>query len=118
MITYKKYNKSPRSLKQMILVTVILIGCGTGSLYLIDTYNNPNLYGKWISTETLEEVVFNRDGTVTLKDAPYIPKFQIIAPDKMLYTIEDKEFDTYYKLEGRSLYWGLSKEQVEVFKRK
>ena len=118
MITYKKNKKSPKSLKQMIIGTVLLIGCGTGSLYFIDNYNNPGLYGKWISTETLEEIVFNKDGTVTLNDVPYIPQFQITAPNKMLYTVEDKEFDTYYALDGRSLYWGLSKEQVEVFKRK
>ena len=36
----------------------------------------------------------------------------------MLYTVEDKEFETYYELDGRSLYWGISKEQAEIFKRK
>ena len=118
MTTYKRNKKSPKSLSRMIIGTLLLIGVGTCSLYTVEQYNNPELHGKWISTETLEELVFNEDGTVTLNEAIYIPKFQVTAPNKMLYTVEDKEFETYYELDGRSLYWGISKEQAEIFKRK
>lgn len=119
MPTYQnKNNKSARPISHMIIGTIALIGVGACSLYGIERYNKPQLYGKWISTETHEEIAFNEDGTVTLNDVIYTPKFQLISPNKMLYTIEDKQFETYYHIDGRYLDWGMSETEVEQFKRK
>lgn len=118
MAKYKKSKKTTQSLSRMIIGTVLLIGVGGCSLYTIEKYNNPSLYGKWISTETHEEIIFNEEGTVTVSEAIYMPEFDLTAPNKMLYTIEDKTFEMYYELDGRSLYWGISKDYMEEFKRK
>lgn len=118
MATHKKNKKTGKSLSRMIIGTILLIGVGSGSLYTIEQYNNPGLYGKWISTETREEIIFNEDGSVVVSEVIYMPEFELTAPNKMLYTIEDKTFETYYEIDGRSLYWGISKEHLEEFKRK
>lgn len=119
MSTYKKKkSKSVRPISHMIIGTITLIGIGACSLYSIEKYNNPVLYGKWISKETQEEIVFHEDGTVTLNDVIYTPKFQLVSPNKMLYTIEEKQFETYYHIDGRYLEWGMSETEVEQFKRK
>lgn len=119
MTTYKNNKKrTNKSISRMVIGTVLFIGLGAGSLYGIEKYNNPQLYGKWVSTETKEEIIFNENGTVTLNDIIYTPKFQVVSSNRMVYTVEEKTFETYYQLDGRSLQWGLSEKSMEQFKRK
>ena len=44
--------------------------------------------------------------------------FVLLAPNRLSYTIDDKVFEMYYTLEGRTLKWGMSEDVCEVFKRK
>lgn len=119
MSTYKSTkNKKKNSISRIIIGTMCLLGIGGGCLYTIEQYNEPKLVGTWISKETGEEVTFNSDGTMTLNEVIESPTYQILSPSKMLYNIEEKQFEMYYNLDGRILSWGLNENNIENFDRK
>lgn len=88
------------------------------TLYMLYTYNQPRLYGRWQSQETNKIVSFKKDGTVILEDINKKCEFTLLSPNKMTYIIDDRLFEMYYELDGRQLKWGMNKESLEVFKRK
>ena len=105
-------------LGRLFLCIVMLFFICSATLLGVHTYNTPDIYGKWQSEETKKIIEFKQDGTVILKTANEVGEFELLTPNKLSYTIQDKLFIMYYILEGRTLKWGFSKENVEVFKRK
>lgn len=112
----RKKDKQPiaKLVGAIFMITLICIG----TLYGYQRYSNPPLYGKWVSKETGETVTFNRNGTVDVEDPTQQPIFELVAPSKMIYTIDKKVFEMSYELEGRQLTWGVEGENLEFFKRK
>ena len=98
-------------------IMVLTFICGA-TLYSIHTYNTPGLIGRWQSEETQKIVVFKKDGQVILKESTSTPTYSILKPNWLSYTIDDKQFEMYYCIEGRTLHWGMSEDTVETFKRK
>ncbi|MEF9960450.1 MAG: hypothetical protein RR448_12285 [Niameybacter sp.] len=118
MATYKlKKSRKMHPVSRVIIGTMCLLGIGGGCLYTIERYNQPELVGKWVSTETGDVVGFNENGTLSLNDSTQMSTYKILSPNQLLYNIEDKQFEMYYNLEGRILTWGLSVDTVETFKR-
>ncbi len=87
------------------------------SLYILSRYRNPALYGEWTSVTTSQTIRFNQNNTVELEDSFYKPYFEIVSPSKMLYIVDEKIFDMYFELDGRILYWGIDKNNLEKFER-
>ncbi|OON94599.1 MAG: hypothetical protein ATN33_04230 [Epulopiscium sp. Nele67-Bin001] len=78
-------------------------------------YFNPSIYGSWVSQITNEQITFNKNGTIVLENESYSPNFEIISPTKIRYIVGGKGFEMYYAIEGRTLYWGMDENSLEVF---
>lgn len=90
----------------------------TLSIGILKQYQNPALYGKWLSKETGEVVEFKKNGTVILEGSKERPSYKIISSERMEYNVEDKTFQMKYALDGRTLKWGMTNDTMEIFKRK
>lgn len=108
----RKYNTF-----RILAATIFLTFIAVGSLYGVERYNNPPLEGEWQSVETGEVVKFAKDGLVIIEENGYTPKYSIISPNKMAYTIDDKDFTMQYFIEGRTLKWGIEGQELEEFER-
>lgn len=102
---------------RILAATIFLVFIAVGSLYGVEKFNNPSLEGTWQSIDTGEMITFSKDGEVKVKDSTYIPKYEVVSPNKMQYTIEDKDFTMQYFIEGRILKWGIEGQELEEFKR-
>ncbi|WP_010166327.1 hypothetical protein [Candidatus Epulonipiscium viviparus] len=80
-------------------------------------YFNPQLLGEWTSTSTNENIKFEKNGNVRVGTNPKYAYYEILSPTKMLYIVGDISVDMYYELEGRTLYWGESADNIEIFKK-
>lgn len=114
-MAHKRTKKRKPSSFTWLLVTLSMLILCTGSMYTIKTYQNPTLYGKWVSKSTGEKLEFKEDGTVLLEGVTYSPSFSLPEPNKMLYTIGDKVFNMCYNVEGRTLEWGTERGEKEIF---
>lgn len=114
----KRHLKRKIHYGRVVICLVISVVVGSGILYGVQQYNNPTIFGKWQSEETNYSVDFNENGTVVLEKSEYNPTFAIISPNKMNYTIDEKVFEMYYHIDGRTLYWGQTEDTLETFKRK
>lgn len=81
-------------------------------------YEHPSLVGKWKSVETGQVIHFTNNGKVKLRATHQTGYYQIESPSKMVYTLEDKNFNMYYVLEDRQLAWGITPDKMEHFVRK
>lgn len=118
-VTTQKRRRRGRLHKGRLLGCIMVFSCiCAATLYGIHTYNTPGLFGRWQSEETQKIVEFKKDGRVILKESTVKPTFVLLAPNRLSYTIDDKVFEMYYTLEGRTLKWGMSEDVCEVFKRK
>lgn len=115
---FSKKNVRKYNTFRILAATIFITFVAVGSLYSVQQYNNPNLSGKWQSSETGQIVEFTSEGKVLIKDIGYTPEYEIIGSDKMYYTIDDKDFMMQYNLEGRTLKWGLEGQELEEFTRK
>ncbi|ONI41658.1 hypothetical protein AN639_03290 [Candidatus Epulonipiscium fishelsonii] len=97
--------------KILLAATIIII-----SFYLINSHNTPDIVGTWYSEETGEKIIFNENGSVELENVNYIPKYEIITPTKMIYTINNQVFEMNFRIEDNQLYWGIS--EPEIFSKK
>lgn len=102
---------------RILTVGLFFIFITVGTLYSVEKYSNPNLEGKWKSEETGEVIKFTKKGTIELENGAYFPKYTVLTPNKMKYTIDDKDFMMQYEIEGRILKWGLEGQDLEEFKR-
>lgn len=109
----RKYNAF-RIVAAVVFVTFIAVG----ALYGTEHYNNPALYGKWQSIETGDVVEFRKNGTVVVDETKDNPEYEILSPNRMQYTVNDKDFVMQYNLEGRVLKWGIEGQELEEFTRK
>lgn len=109
--------KKSISTKIRAIVLIVMIGIITWKgLEFNKTYNNPLIIGKWISNETGKEVEFTQDGMVNvdkIKAGDYI----ISSPNLLVYDIEGYTFEMNYKINQRSLVWGIPGAE-EKFERK
>ncbi len=95
----------------LLCIFVLLLFFGRRAYY----YFNPSIYGSWVSQITNEKITFNKDGTIELEQADYSPHFEIISPTRIRYIIDNKGFEMYYAIDGRTLYWGMDENSLEVF---
>lgn len=112
----RKKDRQP-AIRLLIAIMVITLLC-ICTLYGYERYSNPQLQGKWQSQETNEVVTFTKDGKVILEGDGAAATYEMIAPGKMLYTIDHKDFHMTYALEGRQLSWGIEGGSLEIFVRK
>ncbi|MGL4362562.1 MAG: hypothetical protein ACRCSG_04730 [Cellulosilyticaceae bacterium] len=110
-----RHRRRARVTNFIIFISIIMIVC-TGTLFSVQNYGNPNLYGKWKSEETNKTIQIKKNGQIQMKDTGKIGKFIILSSDTMSYTVDDKTFNMFYQLNGRQLEWGLSQLTPETFK--
>ncbi|OON97670.1 MAG: hypothetical protein ATN31_07935 [Candidatus Epulonipiscioides saccharophilum] len=82
-----------------------------------NNYFNPPLVGEWKSDQTNEIIYFNETGSVRVGSNNNYATYELLTPTKMSYIVDDKKFNMYYELDGRTLYWGPDKNSSEIFKR-
>ena len=113
----KKSRRKFRKYYRVILLAAVLGVSISSGVEMYNRYNNPSIEGEWISSETGRTVEFTKSGKVKVEQVQ-IGTYIMTAPDSMVYHIEDQEFDMYYKLNKRSLIWGIIGEEEELFERK
>lgn len=112
-------NKSVHNkLKAILLLVVGVLVVSYIILSCVNDYQKPTLVGKWTSTETGTVVKFTKDEEVIISTSPLTGTYHIISPNTMEYTIDNLTFTMYYSIEDEYLYWGVSEEALECFKRK
>lgn len=117
-MSQKKHRKRKWHLNRLTIGIIAIIFLCAGTLYLIHTYNQSRIYGRWQSQETQKIVEFKKNGKVLLKTKGAEGEFVLLAPNKMTYTIDGRVFEMYYKVDRRTLEWGIDEEDPEIFKRK
>lgn len=117
----RKRKKKKSFLKKLILLIrklipiVIIIGI---LMYCYPIFFNKTLFDKWESTESGQILRFYEDGRVKIKGNDIDAFFEIKGDNHMLYTIEGKTFDMYYRFDDDNLYWGTDINNLEIFDRK
>lgn len=113
-------NKRYKKIKNTVIIILVVILLGFSIRFGIkfyEIYNNPTLIGEWISEETGKTIEFVDNGQV-LVDYMEVGSYIITTPNKMEYTTQGQTFNMHYKLEQRSLIWGIDEEEYERFERK
>lgn len=108
----RKYNTY-----RILAAALFMVFIAVGILYGVEKFNNPSLVGKWKSVDTGEMITFSTNGEVIIEEDTYIPKYKVIGPNKMEYTVDEKDFVMEYFIEGRTLKWGIEGNELEEFKR-
>lgn len=112
-IKCKKSKKPIIMITMQMIIVVTLIGIVVN---FYGHYNHPSLVGKWISAETGKTVDFEENGIVKV-DNIITGEYKITNPGLIIYKIEGRTFEMNYKIEERTLVWGLPHEE-EKFERK
>lgn len=103
------------------LMFIFIVGVLAASFLILNAtndYENPSLIGKWVSTETGTTIKFTQDERVIISASALTGTYHIISPNTMEYTIDGLTFTMLYRIDDRYLYWGMSEEALECFKRK
>jgi len=118
-IYLQSHNSKKSNARRFILVfcVVLFMIIAFGILYW--TYKNqaPSLTHKWQSDETGVILTFTNEGTVTFENDLPNGSYHIMSPNTMEYTIDNKTFLMFYRIEKDKLYWGVNEDALESFSR-
>jgi len=112
----KRYKRIKNTITIILVVMALAFSVKYGMKFY-EIYNNPALVGEWVSVETGQTIEFVNNGQVLL-DYIEVGSYIITNPNTMEYTTEGQTFNMYYKLEERSLKWGIDEKEYERFDRK
>ncbi len=115
--TNVKRHKSKIFIMTITTILIIIVGMVIKKgMEFYKIYNNPSMIGKWTSLETGIEVEFTEEGIVNVEGVQ-TGAYIIKPPNLLVYDIEGYTFEMNYKINQRSLTWGLPGEE-ENFERK
>lgn len=113
-VTFNNQNTKKKKALMIIILCLILI-VSFFSLKLVYHRQNITLQSTWKSEKTGQILKFTSNNHVDFKgNLPY-GIYHIISPNKMEYTVNEKTFLTFYKIEDSKLYWGLDENELECF---
>lgn len=117
---YLRSHRSKHSnVKRILLIISIILFLFIAFGILYWTYKNqaPSLTHKWQSDETGVILTFTEEGTVTFENELPNGTYHIMSPNTMEYTIDNKTFLMFYRIDEKKLYWGVNEEALESFSR-
>lgn len=118
-IYLQPHNSKKTNVRYLILILLMLLFLivAFGILYWTNKNEAPSLTHKWQSDETGVILTFTNEGTVTFENNLPNGSYHIMSPNTMEYTIDNKTFLMFYRVEKDKLYWGINEEALESFSR-
>lgn len=118
-IYIRSHRSNHSKLKRILLIMsiILFLFIAFGILYWAYKNQAPSLTHKWQSDETGVILTFTEEGTVTFENGLPNGTYHIMSPNTMEYTIDNKTFLMFYRIDEKKLYWGVNEEALESFSR-